>query len=185
MTLFHRENISFFTASFLLFLVCTSKNILIFNEEILVAISFFSFVLFTYINLQESISEMFQARSDAIQAELQNYLSLKEEFLQELLVEHKKQKALYTLLQKLHTFSAKEFRILGTASEDAFSGVCRTQVFQKLKTLQNTKQGFQEHIQRIFGQGLHYAVLDTFQRSKRKLQPALFKQALRQLAQTK
>jgi len=181
MNLIHRENMSFILASLLLFLVCTSKNILIFNEETLVALSFSGFVIFSYVNLQESIGEMFQARSDAIQAELQNYLTLKEEFLQELVAEHAKQEALHQLLQELRVFSCHELTRIGQVREDAFSGVCRTQVHQKLRTLQSIKLGFQDKIQRMFGQGLRNAVLDKFQRSKNTLQPALLQQALTHL----
>jgi F0F1-type ATP synthase membrane subunit b/b' len=178
---FSRNTLGFISGSLLLFLVCTSKNILIFNEETLVALSFFGFVLFCYSTLQDSIGEIFQARSDAIQNELQNYLTFKEEFLKELLNEHQKQQALQNRIHQLSTFAWNELAQIEKAREESFSGLCYAEIQQKLKTLVTFQQRFQEKVQLAFGQGLRGAVLDEFQASKLQFQSKLIKQALKHL----
>ena len=177
-TVFTRENLSLATASFLVFLVFTSKNILILNEETLVALSFFCFVVFSYSTMQDSISEMFQARSDAIQTELQNYLTLKEDFLNELMLEHKKQGSQYNSIQQLSIFACENLVQIGNAREVSFDISVSNEINAKLKTLVTLKQNFQDKIQHSLSQGLRAAVLEEFQRSHKTLQPKLMKQAL-------
>ena len=49
------QNKTLILASTLAFLVCSSKNIIIYNEEILVALSFLFFVLFSFYSFQDSV----------------------------------------------------------------------------------------------------------------------------------
>ena len=75
---------------FLIFCVVSSKHIIIYNEEILVALSFFIFVIFISQYFGNTIKESLDERSQAIKTELQNFLNLKQESLNELLKEHEK-----------------------------------------------------------------------------------------------
>ena len=62
---------------FLLFCVVSSKHLIIYNEEILVALSFFLFVIFVSQYFGNNIKESLDERSQAIKMELQNFLNLK------------------------------------------------------------------------------------------------------------
>jgi hypothetical protein len=61
-SLFTPTNLGVSTTGLLIFLVLTSKNIIIFNEEILVLISFIAFFVTCQKNLQDSVTEAFQTR---------------------------------------------------------------------------------------------------------------------------
>ena len=63
----HQRNI-------LILLTLMSKNVIIFNEEILVLLSFLAFFFTCQANLQDAVKEAFQARRDAIQLELHSIL---------------------------------------------------------------------------------------------------------------
>ena len=56
--------------------VVSSKHILIYNEELLVLLSFVAFVVFCSHTMSETVHSTFQARSAAIEQELQAYLKL-------------------------------------------------------------------------------------------------------------
>ena len=56
------QNKTLIGASILAFFVCSSKNLIIYNEEILVALSFLLFVLFSFHSFQETVKQTFQDR---------------------------------------------------------------------------------------------------------------------------
>jgi 16S rRNA A1518/A1519 N6-dimethyltransferase RsmA/KsgA/DIM1 with predicted DNA glycosylase/AP lyase activity len=158
--------------------VLTSKNIIIFNEEILVLISFIAFFVTCQKNLQDSVTEAFQTRRDTIQLELQNYLTVKENLIQGLSNEYKKQLNLQETMHQLGTFSCNELLFIGQSREQALSNICKAQVQQKLKTLSSVSQTFQLEIQKTLAGGFRGVVLEGFHRSKKSLKAQLVQQAL-------
>ena len=64
------QNKTLILASTLAFLVCSSKNIIIYNEEILVALSFLFFVLFSFYSFQDSVKMTFDERRKAIMQDM-------------------------------------------------------------------------------------------------------------------
>jgi len=78
------QNKTLILASTLAFLVCSSKNIIIYNEEILVALSFLFFVLFSFYSFQDSVKMTFDERRKAIMQELEQMLVSKAETIQKL-----------------------------------------------------------------------------------------------------
>ena len=66
----------------LLFLVLSSKNIPIYNEELLILLSFIAFVATSAHTMGDSIAETFQSRRDLIQEELQAFFTSKQNMLQ-------------------------------------------------------------------------------------------------------
>ena len=117
-----QQNLAYILGGTLLFLVCSSKNILIYNEELLIALSFLAFIATSAHTMGDAIAETFQTRADQIQTELQAFFVAKETLYQE--VKHQIQMqqtlaqsmtALGTLvqhqLQDLHTQRAKLSKI--------------------------------------------------------------------------
>jgi len=93
---------------FLAFCVLSSKHIIIYNEEILVALTFFAFVYFVYRYFGQTIQESLDERSQGIQQELESFSVLKKTALEELLQEHKKVGSLSGALQSLAAFTASQ-----------------------------------------------------------------------------
>ena len=69
--------------AFLAFCVLSSKHIIIYNEEILVAITFFAFVYFVYRYFGQTIQESLDERSQGIRQELESFFVLKKTALEE------------------------------------------------------------------------------------------------------
>ncbi len=88
--MFNNKKIAPYIFAFLAFCVVSSKHIIIYNEEILVALSFLFFVIFVSYYFGNNIKESLDERSNAIQSELQNFLTLKKDCLNELFNEYKK-----------------------------------------------------------------------------------------------
>jgi len=66
-----QQNASTLLFGGLAFVVLSSKNIIIYNEEILIGLSFLAFLLCSSMTLGESIREAFTFRKETIQKELQ------------------------------------------------------------------------------------------------------------------
>lgn len=179
------NNIAYIVGGALAFIVLSSKNIIIYNEEILIAISFLGFVVFSSQTMSDSIAESFDARSQAIQSELQSYYDFKEEVIRELLEEHKRQLGLHQAVKALGQISCEEIVALYSQREKALESVFASQIQQKLKTLIQSQKGIQQNLQGAVVGGFREAVLEEFKLSKAKLGPKLIDQALETLKSTK
>jgi hypothetical protein len=168
-------------SSLLAFITLTSKSFIIFNEEVLVLLSFLAFFATCQINLQETVKEVFQARRDGIQVELQNYLIMKEGSFGGFSNEYGEQNGLRKTVQQLGTFSCREVFLIGEGRETSLLTTCKAQVQQKLRSLWSVGQAFQLEIQKTLAGGLRGVVLEKFNRLKRSLKIQLVKQALRVL----
>ena len=178
-----QQNASTLLFGGLTFLVLSSKNIIIYNEEILIGLSFIAFLIFSSITLGESIREAFTFRKETIQKELQKYLDVKEALLQDLLTEYKKALLLEGQVAQLREQSCKELRTLHSTREAGLQATFATQLRNKLQILSQIEQKGQETVQRNWQQGLKYGVLEAFRQSKKTVGPQLLHQALEQLKQ--
>lgn len=141
---------------FLIFCVFSSKNIIIYNEETLVALSFFAFIFFVFRYFGDTIKISFDERSESIKAELQNFLSLKADSLKQLYKEHQKVYTLTATLDTVKYFTVKELkkqRSLG------LNKVFSDQIKQKLNTLSESKMSLYQELQQLIAQNILSAVL--------------------------
>ena len=99
--MFSNNKVRMYVAAFLLWCVLSSKHILIYNEETLVALSFFLFVYLTYKYAGDSIGASMDSRGQEIAAELEQFLVAREEALQNLAEAHKATSQLHTHIASL------------------------------------------------------------------------------------
>jgi len=149
----HQRNI-------LILLTLMSKNVIIFNEEILVLLSFLAFFFTCQASLQDAVKEAFQARRDAIQLELQGYLTLREELFKSFWHGYSSQLTLVGTTTALGSYSCLELLQVGLGREQGLLAVCKQQTQQKLKTLSTASQTFQLEVQKTLASGFRNLVYE-------------------------
>lgn len=153
------QNIKTYLILFLVFSVFSSKNILIYNEETLVALSFFTFILFCFHYFGNTITESLNERSSTIQKELQNLLDLKEECLQELSQEHKKIAHLRALLQQLSGFTQAELALSSGFARTQLNNQFVTTIQSQLSFLSASRSTLQQRLQKLVADSIQALVL--------------------------
>ena len=133
--MFTTQKLRMYLFLFLAFCVFSSKHIIIYNEETLVALSFFLFIFFVSRYFGNTITESLNERSQVIQQELQNFLNIKEHSFQELLTEHKKVSGLVNGLKNLTVFTTNQLHTLNSNTQKALNNIFIDQIQSKLKTL--------------------------------------------------
>jgi hypothetical protein len=118
--------------AFLAFCVLSSKHVIIYNEELLVAISFVAFVIFVFQYFGNTIKDSLDERRQGIQMELERFSLLKRESLQELAGEHNKVPSLTRGLVSLKEFAREEAEAGARRGGNALKDMFSHQIIQKL-----------------------------------------------------
>jgi hypothetical protein len=160
--MFNDEKLRLYLFIFLAFAVLSSKNILIYNEETLVALSFFCFIYFVLHYFGTTIQNSLNERSQVIREELQNFLILKESGFQELLHQHQKTSGLVKALGVLNGFTKNELNQLNTNGEKALKNMWNSRIQNKLKTLAFSKLMLQQKLQQLLSEKIISNVLVAF-----------------------
>jgi Mitochondrial ATP synthase B chain precursor (ATP-synt_B) len=188
--MFSNEKIRPYIFAFLAFCVVSSKHIIIYNEEILVALSFFSFIVFVSHYFGNSIKESLDERAFAIKTELQNFLNIKHDSLIELFQEYQKLSTINSSINHIGSFTFNELLSTSSRIEKAFYFIVSQQIQQKLKTLSQSKLSLQQKLQPLMALNLLsmvlVKVLKKKQKSKGKIQlnPKVIQEALQLLKKT-
>ncbi len=144
---------------FLIFCVFSSKNIIIYNEETLVALSFFAFIFFVFRYFGDTIKQSLDERSEGIKVELQNFLHLKADSLKQLYKEHQKVCTLTTTLNTVKQFTVNELKMASNLGKGGLNKVFSDQISQKLNTLSSSKGSLYQELQQLIAQNILSAVL--------------------------
>lgn len=166
--MFNNEKLRFYLIVFLAFSVLSSKNILIYNEETLVALSFFCFVFFVLHYFGNTIKESLNERSHVIREELQNFLILKENSFQELLAQHQKVSGLVKAMGALNRFTKNELNSLNNNGEKALNNLFSYRIQNKLKTLVFSRLMLQQTLQYLLSEIIISNVLVAFPKKGRE-----------------
>jgi len=103
--MFQQFKIKYAVYAFLLVCVLSTNHIIIYNEELLVALSFFLFVAFVARYFGNNIKESLDSSSEAIREICENLTNSKQQYLQQLAKELErsiKYKSLFSALKKAH-----------------------------------------------------------------------------------
>ena len=144
---------------FLVFCVFTSKNIIIYNEETLVALSFFAFIFFVFRYFGDTIRQSLDERSQGIKLELQNFLHLKADSLKQLYKEHQKVTFLTKTLNTVKQFTVSELKQGTKLGKGGLNKVFSDQTKQKLNTLSSSKVSLYQELQQLIAGNILSAVL--------------------------
>ena len=147
--------------AFLLFCVLSSKNIIIYNEETLVALSFVLFVYFVFYYFGNNIKDSLDERSETIKAELQNFLKLKKSSLESLYAEHKKVAKLGEILSQVSFFTIGEVKEMDRSGKEGLYAGISSQFLNRLRTLSEELLSslLQQKVQEVIATRLLDAVL--------------------------
>jgi uncharacterized membrane protein len=121
--------------AFLAFCVLSSKHVIIYNEELLVAITFLAFVVFIFQYFGTTVKESLDERRFEIKSELERFFLLKKESLTELAMEHKKVSLLKKALDSLKGFTQEEAVEAASRGNDALKERFADQITEKLVPL--------------------------------------------------
>lgn len=170
---------AFFAVSFL-----GSQNIIIFNEETLVALSFIAFVFFIYYFYGNTIQESFNERGDGIQLELQNLGVDQLNSLDHLCQEHKKISVLPKGINSIEVFTMQKLIDATSRAQTIFNTISIEQMRKKLKTLSLSQINIQQKLQRFLAKDIVGVVYIYHSRanSKRKGKTSSFNR--KQIQQT-
>lgn len=168
------QKVKIFVSLFLAFCVLSSKNIIIYNEETLVALSFLAFVFFCFKYFGNTVKESLNERSDTIKLELQNFLNLKQDALIQLKEEHQRISHLKQILPLLGGFTEKQLSLGGEHGgiENSGTGNDLNQIFcnqitQKLSVLASSKNKLQQDLQQLIAKNIEALVLIKLERIKK------------------
>jgi len=162
--MFNNEKLRLYLFVFLAFSVLSSKNFLIYNEETLVALSFFCFLFFVLHYFGNTIKESLNERGQLIRDELQNFLILKENSSQELLSLHKKVSCLLKAMHVLDAFTKKQLNVLNLNGEQALKNMFGSRIESKLKLLVFSRLMMQQKLQDFLSEKILSNVLVAFPR---------------------
>ena len=148
-----------FVFLFLAFCVLSSKHILIYNEETLVALSFFLFVAFVFRYFGNTIRESLNERGDLIQQELHNFLHLEQHGVQAVLREHQGIAGLVGAVSRLETFTQGQLGHLEAGSQQALRNRVRDHIQARLRTVAASQMMLQQRLQNLLSDAILPAVL--------------------------
>lgn len=161
-----RDNLILFGFGFLAFVVLSSKRIILYNEEILVALSFLFFLMFSLTYFREAVEETFTSRSDSIKADLQTYLDQKRKWIYLLAVETAVgySKAPNHLLAG---FAKDQGIAIANYQEANVQNQLVSSIAEKLEVLEATKRTMERQVQSSLGKGFRSGVLEHYFKSKK------------------
>jgi hypothetical protein len=168
--------------------VFSSKQIFIFNEEIIVALSFVAFVLFTQQMFGSNIKALFDERQTSILTELEQYLDLRDALLAESMKQYElRSVSLKPSIEMVGQICINEIKTrCAPKCTQAVLTMLSQQYDSKLKTLFSIQEQSHVNIQNNIVTHFRNIITNQFRLSKsRALQSKLLKQSITLLAKNK
>jgi len=164
-----------------IFFICSAKKLFVYNEEGLVLLCFIAFLGFSGFYFGGSIRDFFLERREAIKTELENFLDLKEDYLQNFEEVLRSTSYNKKLLLVLEPICIEQMGKLVISREQGLASVFSGQIQQKMKTLSHSQKLLEERLQVSIALNFRESVLEAFQVSKEKRKLKLIREALQAL----
>jgi hypothetical protein len=164
-----------------IFFICSSKKLFVYNEEGLVLLCFIAFLGFSGSYFGGSMRDFFLERREAIKTELENFLDLKEDYLQNLEEILRSTSYNKELLLVLEPICIRQMNKLVISREQSLVSVISSQIQQKLRALNYSQKLLEERLQISIALGFRESVLEAFQFSKKERKLKLIREALQAL----
>nr|YP_010577899.1 ATP synthase F0 subunit 4 [Cryptomonas pyrenoidifera]UZP15119.1 ATP synthase F0 subunit 4 [Cryptomonas pyrenoidifera] len=152
----------------LLFLISLSKEILVFNEEILVLFSFGIFIFLVYNFGSTMISSELDSRAVKIQEEFNYYKNMQEKTLSHLVSYHKKQKLLSEEIKTIFVVIKKDISLIILTYSQLFIKSLNNAIEDKLKKIIASQSKFDSLLQIKISNELYMFLISKYSSSKDK-----------------
>ena len=162
----------------LLFLVLSSKNILIYNEELLILLSFIAFVATSAHTMGDSIAETFQSRRDLIQEELQAFFTAKETMLHEVKHQTIMQTALANSMIALGSLVEKELQTLHAQRDLTVKNTVQTHTMTQLQHMMAGEQASYARVHTLSSTAYKFMMIDAYHMDKENMHEQFMENAL-------
>ena len=162
----------------LLFLVLSSKNILIYNEELLILLSFIAFVATSAHTMGDSIAETFQSRRDLIQEELQAFFTTKETMLHEVKHQTIMQTALANSMIALGSLVEKELQTLHAQRDMTVKNTVQTHTMTQLQHMMAGEQASYARVHTLSSAAYKFMMIDAYHMDKENMHEQFMENAL-------
>ena len=162
----------------LLFLVLSSKNILIYNEELLILLSFIAFVATSAHTMGDSIAETFQSRRDLIQEELQAFFTTKETMLHEVKHQTIMQTALANSMIAIGSLVEKELQTLHAQRDLTVKNTVQTHTMTQLQHMMAGEQASYARVHTLSSTAYKFMMIDAYHMDKKNMHEQFMENAL-------
>lgn len=178
---FFRSNSLYFLGASLLFLVLSSKNILIYNEELLIALSFLAFIATSVSTAGASLEDTFHSRKMLIQEELQAFFTSKETLLQEVKKQAMMQSALAHSMQALGTLVQKELQHLHAQRDMTVKNTVQAHMLSQLHAMMDKTQSAYTRVHTVSSVSYASMMMHAYAMDKENMHAQFMENALQLL----
>lgn len=162
----------------LLFLVLSSKNILIYNEELLILLSFLAFVATSAHTMGDSVAETFHSRRELIQEELQAFFTTKETLLSEVKHQTILQTALANSMIALGSLVEKELQTLYAQRDMTVKNTVQTHSMAQLNQMMVGEQASYARVHSLSCAAYKFMMIDAYHLEKENMHTQFMENAL-------
>lgn len=165
----------------LLFLVLSSKNILIYNEELLILLSFLAFVATSAHTMGDSVAETLHSRRELIQEELQAFFTTKQNMLSEVKHQTILQNGLANSILALGSLVQKELQSLHAQRDMTVKNTVQTHSMAQLNQMLENEQASYARVQSLSCASYKFMMKNAFHMEKQKMHKQFMENALHHL----
>nr|BDN85848.1 ATP synthase F0 subunit b [Microheliella maris]BDN85887.1 ATP synthase F0 subunit b [Microheliella maris] len=164
--------------AFLVFHFLTAKEFLVYNEETLVALCFFSFIFFLYRGIREEVANELENRAKLIEQEFESFLKTEKDIIESLIKSYVNQSQLLEQTQQVYKFTKEEITGLLKNKQQQLKSYVFQQILYKLNLIYVKEMQMISQIQAQFANLLYTQLLNDFSKLTAKQHNDAIEEAL-------